>query len=237
MPGGKPNDPDRYFDQGVAIPDPRIPDVDTEPVPDWAKGMERSDDPAPPYGELKSGRQSDDLFYRQSRPAGEGAQWYPLAKMRVNPGEIGFIYHIQTQLNGFDGEENRIWYRNADPISFIYEVPGMTPDAAPRWRLTLEPRRAGQTQRTRRMLGLYPGPQPVHPDLPEWRDGRFVFNANSVRTKLMIPENTTARLWVGFPIPEMTENQVPSLMSARLVGFVQSWTDNPEARTNARRLF
>jgi len=233
--GYVPNDPYRYYDMGVSLPgDPRVP-VIPDPVPDWAKDqIGPGPDPTTPQSEQKSARYQDDIQFRRVLPRDNGPQWYPLAAFHVGPGEIGFIYDIGTQINGYEGEESRIWYRNADPFSFLLEVPGMSTRAAPRWRLALQTRSYDRTF-PRRMETIEPGPLQVHPDLSQWWDGRFVYNAGNYRVKLMVPEGTTARLWVCMPVPQIQEQSMPNWVSGRLIGFTQSWADNSEARYNARR--
>jgi len=230
-----PNDPREYFDLGVHLSDPRLPDL-VHSVPGWAEDQIKAQaDPTSPQGELKSARYQDRLWYRSLLPHAEGPQWYPLARFDVGRGEIGFIYNIQTQINGFGGDPDRIWYRNADPISWLYEIPLITPEAAPVWRLVIENRNPRRTRRPRRIQAFTPGPLPVHPDLQQWADGRFVPNGDNYRLKLMIPEGKTARLWLGLPIPTMLEANTPRFASSRLIGFTQSWSDNEESRYNARR--
>jgi len=233
--GHVPNDPFAYYDMGFPLDRPEVPRI-KKPVPGWAEGLiEPGPDPTTPQSEQKSARYQEDFQYRQILNSVEGPQWYPLARFRVNRGEIGWIYNIQTQINGWPGGDFRIWYRNADPISWLYEVPGITPQGAPRWRLVLEQRNPSQTRRPRRINAIEPGPLQVHPDLGEWRDGRFVPNGDNYRLKLMIPEGYDARLWLCCPFPIMAETAAPRLVSCRLQGFTQSWADNSEARYNARR--
>jgi len=230
-----PTDPLEYFDAGVALKSPWIPEI-PPPVPKWAQdALKPSSDPTTPQSEQRSTRMQDKIQLRRILPHDRGPQWYPLAAIVVPRGEIGFLYGIQTQINGISGEEWRIWYRNADPYSFLWEVPNMSPQAAPRWRLVLENRDPDQSRTPRRIQQIEPGPLQVHPDLATWNDGRFVPNGSNYRIKIMIPEGTTARLWVCMPIPQLQEASMPNFASGRLVGFTQSWSDNNDARFNARR--
>lgn len=227
-----------FLNQGWILEDPTKP-ILKDPIPDWAERQINPDaDPTSPQSEQKSARYQDDVKFRQVLPHAAGAQWYPLAAFVVPRGEIGFIYNVQTQLIGFPGDETFLWYRNQDPIAFLWTVPGIDPTGAPRWRLVLENRDPEQNRAPRRIQQFETGPLPSHPQIGTWFDGRFEpSGGGGYRTKLMIAEGTTARLWCGMPIPELQEQAMPQVMFSRLSGYTQSYTDNTEARFNARRAF
>jgi hypothetical protein len=227
----------QYWDSGVEIVEPWIPNI-ADPVPDWAKdALEKTPDSTTPQSEQRSALVQDRISFVELENYGEGPRWYPMASFQVSRGEIGFLYQIETQINGIDGDATRIWYRENDPYSFIHEVPSMVYNGAPLWRLILENRDPYRNATPARFLQIDPGPLPVHPQLGTWGDGRFAPHHGNYRTKLMVPEGTTARLWLCLPIPRLPEVSMPSYASARLVGFTQSWSNNPAARDNARRAF
>lgn len=227
-----PNDPNRYYDQGVVIEDPLDPDL-SYPMPDWAIA-ESDKDPTSPQGEQKSARYQDVLGKAKMNLASPFVGWFPFCRFKVGRGEIGFIYGVETCIMGVPGDITALWYTPEDPFSFITRFTVSFEDS-PKWRLTLDGRRPNEQPR-RAVMQHYPGPGPCHPELGEWNDGRFAFGCSGNKLKLMVPEATNAILWASIP-PGLSIETWPNFWAGRLFGYTQSWTDNEAARQNARRAF
>lgn len=228
-----PGDPAYYYDRGVAFKrdrrDPRIPDK----IPSWAimpAPTERVNDPT---NDQEAFKYVEDFGWQRPFPVPPQTTgiWYPLATITVPRGLIGYIYQIQTLALGFQGDDTVPWYRRGDPIFYQTQL-----QARPiYWRITLEGRDP-DAEPFALNPQFSPGPQPVHPDITTWSDGRFTWDAVNNRLKLFIPESNTAVLW-GALDPNMQEQNRPTYIGGRLIGYTQQWVNNKTAVINTRASF
>jgi hypothetical protein len=213
-------------DQGVELVDPLSPQI-PKPVPEWAKFTEAQQDKQPnaPQDQLKATRYHEDFFYLQPT----AAVWYPVAKINIDIGHLGILYHIQQFAVTIDGVNSVYWYTQNDPI-FVQKF--LPQDEWLSWRLTIDDRRDNEPVAQPVPFGNPPGP--VHPRVGSWSDGRYAWDGYNNRFRVLIPEQSVVRLWVGLP-PALAEQDRPDWVGGRLVALSQSWKNSRASVVNSRK--